>query len=461
MNNGKLHISKISVSNILGIKQLTFDAYGFNEITGSNGEGKTSILEALKSVFQGGNDVTLIRNGAAKGEVGIELSDGTNIVKTFSDKADLKVTDPAGGKVKNPATFISQLTDLISVNPVNFLTADKKNRTNILLETLNLKLDKKDLEGIEPKYYQDINLGFVHALEAISKIHKSIFDERTGTNRLIKDKDSTIKELQEGLNEMSFDPSKDYEAEITALENTKSMMEAKMRSYTVEFDDCKNKELEEIRNYKSAAITKAESDFQEALANIQKIRDEHIQEINLIYDNNKDIILKNDAEKRNERQEAFNQKYNPLLEQIAMLKEKQKHFAGYQKQNELINRTIVQREEQSDKANSLNEQLAILENVKLSLLQGLPISGLEVIDGQIYRHGVIFDRLNTAQKVEIAVEIAKLRAGDLGLVCVDNLELFDSETFQTFKENAVKCNLQLFVTKVGDGSLKINGQPIN
>ena len=461
MSLSKLHISKISISNFLGIKQLTFDADGFNEITGENGEAKTTIIEAIKSVFQGGNDATLIRKGSSHGEVGIVLSDGTNIYKTFGDESDLIVTDSAGGKIKKPAGYLKQLADIISVNPAAFLTADNKKKTDILLNTLDLKIDKKDLEGIEPQYYQDINLGFIHALEAISKIHKAIFDERTGTNRLIKDKDSTIKELQEGLSDMEFDPSKDYEAQISALEDLKSKMEAKMRGYVEEFDAQRSAFLEKSMNTWNSEKQLIENEYQIELAKIQSIRNSKIIDANSNYDSERLTFLENDTKLRAERQEAYNQKFNPLLEQIATFKEKQKHFAGYQKQNELINRSVAQREEEILKATSLNEQLAILSNLKLSLLEGLPIDGLEVIDGQIYRHGIIFDRLNTAQQVEIAIEIAKLRAGDLGLVCIDNLELFGPKMLSAFIEKAKSSDLQYFMTRVGAGDLSINGKVVN
>jgi hypothetical protein len=106
-------------------------------------------------------------------------------------------------------------------------------------------------------------------------------------------------------------------------------------------------------------------------------------------------------------------------------------------------------------AEAATAALEALEAYKSELLHALPIPGLEVRGPEIYFDGVVFDRLNTAKRVEIAVEVAKLRAGTLGLVCVDGIELLDSEAFEAFREQAINSGVQLVVTRVGDGELNI------
>ena len=71
-----MHIQHIKISNILGIRELEFKAGQFVEVTGRNGQGKTSLLEAIKAATQGGHDATLLRKGAEKGEVVLVLDSG-------------------------------------------------------------------------------------------------------------------------------------------------------------------------------------------------------------------------------------------------------------------------------------------------------------------------------------------------------------------------------------------------
>lgn len=59
-----MQISKVQISNILGIQELEFEPGGFTEVSGRNGEGKTSVLEAIKAAIQpAGHDATLLRKG--------------------------------------------------------------------------------------------------------------------------------------------------------------------------------------------------------------------------------------------------------------------------------------------------------------------------------------------------------------------------------------------------------------
>jgi len=81
-----MRLAHVRIHNILGIDELEFDAGAFTVIEGRNGGGKTSVLEALKSVVRGGEDVTLLRKGAAEGEVVWLFDDGTQARKRVTEK---------------------------------------------------------------------------------------------------------------------------------------------------------------------------------------------------------------------------------------------------------------------------------------------------------------------------------------------------------------------------------------
>lgn len=61
-----MKIAHVKISNILGIAELEFTPAGFNEISGPNGTGKTSVLEAIKAALSTGHDATLLRKGAER-----------------------------------------------------------------------------------------------------------------------------------------------------------------------------------------------------------------------------------------------------------------------------------------------------------------------------------------------------------------------------------------------------------
>ncbi len=445
-----MKLQKIRISNILGIEQIEFKPdTAITVISGANGSGKTSVMEALKNVLQGGNDATLVRKGAEKGEIVLEFDDGTAIQKQVNGKAKLSITT-ADGKLSQPQSFIDKLVDMLSVNPIQFLTADKKNRTNILLESIPMSIDKSEFEAIVNGYVKlPADVGSKHAIEAITSVHKLIFDERTAVNRVEKEKTTTAEQMKKTLpNELSDE--KNPESTLAELEKSRDTLEAKRLQYFEQFD----KEAHELIEQNAKSYTR-ETDalrkkFDEDMAQAQRIRDT----------NNNSITAERDRKKA-EKQALFESKHNPLIEQIGNFRQALKQKAAAEQTKEIINQMSAEAQAFKSKSEKLTEALKKLEELKLAKLATLPIKGLEVADGQIFLDGIIFDKLNTAKQIEIAIELAKLRAGKLGLVSVDGIERLDSATFETFKKAAEASGLQFIVTKVTDEQgLTINGKTV-
>ena len=125
-------VHKISIKNILGLESLEFSpSSGYNEITGGNGSGKTSTLEAIRAALGAGHDATLLRQGATEGEIVLLLEDGTEITKSVTaDKTDVVVKHPEFGKISKPAAYLKKIADSLSLNPIDFLMAPGKSRAD-------------------------------------------------------------------------------------------------------------------------------------------------------------------------------------------------------------------------------------------------------------------------------------------------------------------------------------------
>src|SRR5574340_700811 len=107
-----MKVTSISIENVLGIERLAFRPGIVTVISGANGKGKTSTLEAVRAALRGGHDPSLLRSGAEKGSVRLELEDGTEIVKTIGkDASPLKVALPGAGRVSKGQALIDSLVD--------------------------------------------------------------------------------------------------------------------------------------------------------------------------------------------------------------------------------------------------------------------------------------------------------------------------------------------------------------
>ena len=429
-----MKIAHVKISNILGIAELEFTPEGFNEITGPNGTGKTSVLEAIQSVLKTGHDATLLRNGAEKGEAVLVLDDGTELSKTVTaDKSTSKVKID-GKATSRPAEALKALTDLYSANPIEFLRARKQDRVKVLLETMPLEADTERLAEItgipvtaEPG---------THALAVIDAVHKEVYDDRTGTNRAIKEKDNTINQLSMAMPEAPG-----------GIDGDEDELIAQIRA----IDETKTAELERI-SAKLAGIKAANQEKKDAIRTetqrqIDEIKAKAIADVDAISAEEQRI----EGLAGRQREKAI-QKHADTTAPISLALASIKANRGAHAKREQAQQTIEQMKKelvdlQGDAARQ-TKALADLEQYKNDLLASLPIPGVEVKDGEIYRDGVVFDRLNTAQQVWVAIEIAKLRAGNLGVSCVDGIELLDPVAFEEFKKQSLASNLQLFVSRV-------------
>ncbi|MGL4459211.1 MAG: hypothetical protein ACRCUB_12630, partial [Plesiomonas shigelloides] len=275
-----------------------------------------------------------------------------------------------------------------------------------------------------------------HALGVIDMLYKEIYDDRTGTNRAVKEKDNTINQLRQAMPEAPG-----------GIEGSEDELLAKVKAA----DDARESELKRIEN----KMTGIKTDNQNKIAQIRAETQRQIDELKAKAAAEVEAIQ--NEERRVEglagqQREKTIQKHadtvSPLNIALASIKENRSAHA----KREQAMQTIAQMEKeltnlQADAADQ-TKALSDLEKYKADLLASLPIPGVEVKDGEIYRDGVVFDRLNTAQQVWVAVEIAKLRAGNLGVCCVDGIELLDPTAFEEFRHQALESDLQLFVSRV-------------
>jgi ABC-type cobalamin/Fe3+-siderophores transport system ATPase subunit len=414
-----MKVAHVRISNVLGIDELEFSPAGFTEIAGRNGTGKTSVLEAIKSVAKGGHDATLLRNGAEKGEVVFVLDDGTQIKRRIGAATSTTDVLRDGKKVPRPADVIRSLTDALSVNPVEFLNAGKRDRVRVLLESMPIELDADrlaKLAGVPVTAAPD-----VHPLQVLEHVRKQVYDARTGANRAVKEKEATIKQLRQAIPPPAAGIEGDEEELMTQLDT---------------LADAKDAELERIEFRLAELGNVWETRLEELRAEIEQIQAE-----------------RNDFTGRASRQRAltlerFNETRQPVLEALGAIRADRESAVRRLQTLDTIQILSTELEDLADEAADHSRALDEIDSYKSELLAALPIEGLEVIDGEIYRDGVTLDRLNTAQQVDIAVELAKLRAGKLGVICVDGIESLDPAAFESFRDRALESGLQLFVTKV-------------
>lgn len=447
-----LKATRIRIRNLLGFEELELRPGDVTIIEGRNASGKTSVLEVVKGMLSGGHDATLLRVGAERGEAVLELSDGVEIRKVVTaDKTDLKVRHPEVGPVSRAATYVKELVDLLSVNPVEFLTA--KDRAKELLASIPAKTDVAALEAILEGAVDTGEVGFApsleelfadsHPLVSIELIRKTVFDARTGVNRIEKEKTTSAKELRESVPDGGTESPEELDEEIQAETAVVDGLVAEVEESEHSHAERAEAEKEKVRRW----ATKRVAELQEDIRRVEREGLEGLREIEEKYRELSHDTTRESVEAIEEGRAA-----------IAVLRERRTHATGHSRVRTMAERAEQEAGDARTKARALTEVLETLDGYRRRLADELmPIEGGEVRDGELYVGGVPFPRLNTERQIRIAVEVAKRRAGKLGLVVVDNLEHLDSERFAIFVEEIRAAGLQAIVTRVTDGDFAVHG----
>ena len=430
-----MRIHKIQIRNILGIEALEFSPGAITRITGGNGQGKTSVLEALKSVCKGGYDATLLRNGQTKGEIVLDLDDGLQVAKRITQKGAYLAVTKDGAKVDKPADFLGGLWDSLSANPIEFMTGSKRKRLDWLLEQIDpepIIAALRDITDLDP-----IDGDHANALTAMERARKSIFDERTEVNRTAKQARETAEVLARDLPADSGDVAADL---ATASDAAKAAREAF---------------AEACEAIKTAAVADLDSAKRHREAELERLHRE-MDTVRETYQHHSDKV----HESVRSQLTTLDEEHTPIIEaasnEVARLREAQRTADEAEGRRKLLAENQRIAAEAKTQAEALTAQLDHIHDLKKKVLASLPIPGVEVIDGDIHKDGVPFERLNTATQWAVAIAIAKMRAGKLPLICADGLEALDDANFAAFAKMAEDSGLYFVVTDRGNGPLEVD-----
>lgn len=448
----ELRVVLIKIKNILGIQTLEVrPGAALTIVTGENAGGKTSFVEALKAVFKGGQDISLLKMGAESGEILVELNNGVKIERTVRPTGSATmVTDPTYGQIRKPAAFLEQLIDKLGVNPIDFLVAPAKMRVQLLLEAMPIKLDNDLIEPIIGHTVDELD---TNALELIDREHKRFYDDRTGVNRVAKEKRATILQMKQTL------PEGDDDTDWSRVVRTS---EAQLKQH----DDAVQSEIDqaretivtgrmEIEAMDRSEVDKIKAKLAEDISRLQKEADAKIEGVHEICNTGRNTALQSGERTIDAMQEKAKPGREKLSGKLAVAEQNAANQSKINQTKEyidLLGKEATVNELASDRCTKAIEALA---GLKTKLLNDLPIKGVEVKDGELFVDGIPFDRVNEARKVEIAIQIAGLRSGKLPLIIVDGLERLDSKTFAAFVVAAKKSKAQMIVTRVSDSALAV------
>lgn len=388
-------INELLIENVKRVKAVQFEpsADGLTIIGGRNGQGKTSILDAIAWALGGNNYKPSVpeRDGAlVPPNLHIELSNGL-IVERKGKNSTLKVTDPNGNK--SGQQLLNEFVSTLALDLPKFINGSDKDKADSLLKILGIGDVLAQLDTKENQLYaQRTEVGRIadRKKKAADEMpmYPNVPKEPVSATELIKQQQEIL--ARNGENERKRQDAARYEQILANAQ--------------IAFDEAK------------AALQKAEQDCLTARKSAEDLHDESTAELekNLAEIEALNIKIRANSTKEAAEVEANNlqQEYDGLTEQIESIRE---------------------------------ERSKLLDSAEL------PLPGLSVKDGKLIYNGLPWDGMSGSDQLKVATAIVRKLNPQCGFVLMDKLEQMDLETLQEFGAWLKQEGLQVIATRVSTG----------
>lgn len=388
-------INAFVVENLKRVQTVTLapTPAGLSVIGGRNGQGKTSVLDAIMWAL--GGDRYRPENARREGASGptrikLTLSNGLTVERS-GDKGRLKVTDPEGRR--HGQQLLNDFVAELALNLPKFLQSSEKEKADTLLRII----------GVGPQ------------LLKLEQEHSRLYQER----------------LYTGQEQRKAAAHADSLPEVPgAPEDEISPMELIQRQQAILYQNEQNRQK---RN---------------RLEQMQRERESIQEQIDLLTDQLR--TLDADLEvARTDAADLEDQSTAELEESLRNIEETNKAV-----RINAAKRHAQQRAEALDrKYRELNESLVRVDNEKKALLEGadLPLPGLSVEGGRLLYKGQPWDNMSGSEQLIVATAIVRKLNPKCGFVLLDKLEQMDLDTLGRFARWLEREGLQAIATRVSTG----------
>ena len=421
-------IASLELENVKRIRavQIKPTKDGLTVIGGRNGQGKTSVLDAIAWAL-GGNKMkpnNPNRDGAAMpAKLHVELSNGI-VVERRGKNGTLYVTDSTG--MKGTQKLLDEFLSQLALDLPKFLGGSDKDRTTALLQTLGIDEQLAALDGqIRSAYQQRTAIGTdarrlrAHADKLPS--HDDVPDEPVSVAELVRQQQEIL--ARNGENQKKRENVSRLEWECQGTRQSIEHIDQSIKAAQVQLDEYMRDAQERINRMQSeyedqkGKLSKQLGDLETARKTAEQLVDESTAEIE---------------------------------QSIADIESVNARVADNQRKQEAVAVATEREQEYAD----MTATIESLRDRRMALLDGapLPLDGLSVDEeGRLTYQGQTWGDMSSSEQLRVATAIVRATKPDCGFVLLDKLEQMDAQTLSEFGEWAQGEGLQVIGTRVSTG----------
>lgn len=402
-------ITSFEAENVKRVKAVALEpaSDGLTVIGGRNGQGKTSVLDAIAWSLGGDRfrPTEAKREGSAVDpHLKVQLSNGL-VVERKGKSSSLKVTDPEGRK--SGQQLLDGFVSRLALDLPRFMQANDAEKAKTLL----------DIIGVGDKLYE------------LDESEKTLYNQRTGIGQM--------RDVKRGAAEnMPAHPEAPSEP-VSAMELIERQQAILAKNGENQRKRQRRAELESERNAAAAEVESAEE--QVRIAN-ERLAAAKSRLMDLV---SECIEASKTAEQLQDESTAEIEEELSRIDEInAKVRENAARLAAQREADEL-----------DGQYKDLTERIEAVRAAKRELLEGadLPLEGLSVEGGLLVYNGRKWDCMSGSDQLKVATAIVRKTNPECGFVLVDKLEQMDPATLAEFGRWAETEGLQVIGTRVSTG----------
>jgi DNA repair exonuclease SbcCD ATPase subunit len=405
---------------------------GMTKITGENGAGKSSLIDAIFYALKPDDVEKPIHGDANRCVIRLRIGNddaGYMIERIVTDSGKyLKVLDAAGKNVSSPQTFLNSLFSAM-IDPEAFLRMKPKDQCDALRLACNCDTREFDAE------------------------HQKVFDERTIVNRRLDQAEKALTDLGGEL----------YPIEPKSASELTNKLEAS-QGVIKQYDDmvAKGVNLKASMDGKLERYSVIESEIKSLEEKIAKLKEEQVElNARAIVDNNAIITLKAELRPIVPLKQQAEKDIASIKAEMATIDEHNKEANRVANHNERYKALQDSRNKEHGESYALTQKLEEIKREKAILLEtaDYPVDGMHIEGNNIYVNDVPFHDVNTAERIKIATHVAIAQNPQLKMIVIRNGSMLDDKSMSIIEQVAEEKGYQIIVEKVSskpeDGSLHI------
>lgn len=470
--------TKIKIRNLFGISETELDGKSI-EITGTNGVGKTSVIDAVRyALTNSSNRDYILKKGENEGEILIETDTGLYINrKKRSGQADYKSVKENGKEVNSPESFLQKLFTPLQIDPVAFTQMTKNEQNRVILDLIEFDWDLNWIKEKFGEIPENINYeqNILQVLSDIQSEKGDYFQRRQNINRDMRNKLAFIEDLAKDIPENydadyweNYDLSGAYKklAEINAengkITRAKTFLDGyngKMRGIEAEKEIAISQEEKAINDERTSLLSGIERMKAEIRASEEKLGGLEIKLADkkaLIESRFSESVAKLDADTRiaNEYAAKTVADTTELEDEINEADEMKSHISDYRRIVQLRSET----DELKKQSDSLTAKIELARTLPGEILQtaAIPVEGLTVKDGIPLINGLPVSNLSEGEQLDLCVDVALSKPNSLQIILIDGAEKLSDENRKRLYEKCAGKGLQFIAARTtNDNEMEI------